>query len=313
MLTVVASRVGVHLDQVEDLQVAASSIFVPLQIKDLAKKPFHAIVRNTNLGPVTLTRIQHTPATVLRRPRLITSTDPDLVKVTLHRRGQLIVSQDDKQSVVRPGDLIAYETSRPYQLIGNDRCDLVVIGLSRLMLGPGADLITRRTVTAIPSDRGTRSLIAGFLSDLLDTTDEVPAHAGIRLADALASLIMTVFADTTAERVDARTELTDRIIVYALANLGDPTLSVESVARRHGVSARHVHKLLQRRGMTFAAWLKRERLHRIRRDLIDPAYAHRTTAAIAARWGIFDPDHLGRAFKAEFGHTAANIRRSRLH
>jgi methylphosphotriester-DNA--protein-cysteine methyltransferase len=50
------------------------------------------------------------------------------------------------------------------------------------------------------------------------------------------------------------------------------------------------------------------RLTRIRRDLLDPALATRTAAAIAARWGM-DPGHLSRALRKEFGLIAAEIRR----
>jgi AraC-like DNA-binding protein len=311
ILIVAVNSSGLQFDQVEDLEAAASAIFPPVRVEDLARAGFHARVQDGSLGPVVLSRIQVTAATVSRQQRLITSTDPDLVKIMLHRRGQVIVAQDDKQSLARPGDLTAYQTAHPYQLIGMDPCDVVAIGLPRSMLGAGADLITSRTATAIPSDRGTRSIIAGFLSTLADTIDdELPSTAGIRLADALACLILTAFTDTTAERVDVSTQLADRIMIYALANLSDPDLCVESVARRHGVSVRYVHKVFQQRGLTFAAWLKRERLHRIRRDLLDPTYGHRTNAAVAARWGILDSTHLGRAFKAEFGHTTADLRRS---
>lgn len=302
---------GVRLDRVEDLQAAASSIFVPLQIEDLAGTEFRAVVQDAGLGPVILTRIQCTPAAVSRHSRLITSTDPEMLKITLHRQGRLIVAQDDRQVLMKPGELIAYDTSRPYRLIGEDRCDIVVIGVPRSMLGAGAERIARRTAVALPSDRGTRSVVTAFLSGLADTVDDqVPAGAGLHLAEALTSLVLAMFTGTTVERADASTELTDRIVVFALANLSDPGLSVATVAHHHGVSTRYVHKVFHRRGMTFAAWVRHERLLRIRRDLLDPALAHRTAAAIAAGWGILDATHLGRAFNSAFGQTAADVRRS---
>ncbi|MCO5994379.1 helix-turn-helix domain-containing protein [Actinoallomurus rhizosphaericola] len=139
--------------------------------------------------------------------------------------------------------------------------------------------------------------------------DDLPDGWGLHLADALASLLVASFTDTGPRRVEMAADLTDRIIAYALANLNDPALSVDSVARRHGISSRYLHRLFQRRGTTFAAWVRRERLIRIRRDLQDPALVTRTAAAIAARWGIRDAGHLSRALKREFGRTAADIRR----
>lgn len=104
-------------------------------------------------------------------------------------------------------------------------------------------------------------------------------------------------------------DLADRVLTYCLARLSDPGLSVESVARAHGVSSRYLHKILQPREITLWAWVRRRRLERIREDLLDPAFASRTVSAIAARWGIADPTHLSRALKSEFGRTAAEIRR----
>jgi AraC-like DNA-binding protein len=298
------------LVRAEELQAAASSILVPLRVTASADAAFRARVDSAHVGPVTVARILGTPHQVSREARRITSADSDLFKVTLHRGGAAYVTQDDRRCRANPGDLVVFDTGRPYELSVVDACDVVVIGLPRAMLGPNADLISRRVATPQACDSGTRAVIAGFLSGLADHIDDLPGVPGIHLADALASLIVTAFTDSRPERAEVTSGLADRIIAYALANLGDPALSVEAVARRHGISPRYLHQLFRRRGVTFAAWVRRERLTRIRRNLQDPALASRTTAVIAARWGIHDPGHLSRALKKEFGLTAAEIRRA---
>lgn len=261
------------LVRAEELQAAASSILVPLRVTASADAGFRARVDSARVGPA-------------------------------------YVMQDDRRARVNPGDLVVFDTGRPYELSVAGACDVVVIGLPRAMLGPNAELISRRVATPQPCGSGTRAVIAGFLSGLADHIDGLPGLPGIHLADALASLIITVFTDSPPERVEVTSDLADRIIAYTLANLGDPALSVETVARRHGISRRYLHELFRRRGITFAAWVRRERLTRIRRNLQDPALAMRTTAVIAARWGIHDPGHLSRALRKEFGQTAAEIRLS---
>ena len=299
-----------QFQQLEVFQAAASSLFVPLRVNAPADAPFRAEVADASVGPISVTRIVSTPAQVLRLPRLIGSADRELVKVTLHRRGHLIVSQDGRQSRVSPGDLVAYESSRPYELVGQDRCDIIVLGVPRPMLGPSGDLISRRTALTLPSDRGIRSVIATFFSGLADQADGLSGPSSARLADTVASLLITAFSDTPAGRVEVSTGLADRLLSYALASLDDPGLSAQSVAHRHGISVRYLHKLMRDRDIRFAAWVRRERMRRIRRDLLDPRLAHVTAAGIAARWGIQDPDHLGRSLRAEFGCGAAEIRAS---
>lgn len=297
------------LEDPEELQKAASSIFVPLKIETPAEKRFEAGGDSARMGPVVVARITSTPAMVNRDARSVSSTDTELLKVTLHLSGSMIVTQDDRQCRVRPGDLVAYETSRPYRLIGTDVCDIVVVGIPRAMLGPSADLIGRRTAVALPGDRGVQAVIAAFLYGLGRDVGTLSGPNGLRLSDALVSLIISAFNDTPLERADT-CDLADRILAYAAANLSDPGLSAETVARRHGISTRYLHKLLCDRDVAFGAWVRRERLRHIHRDLTDPALANRTIAAIAARWGMTEPGHLSRAFRGEFGRTPLEIRRT---
>ena len=283
---------------------------MPLRLSAPADAPFHAEVADASVGTIVVTRIVSTPAQVLRQPRLIGSADRELVKVTLHRRGHLIVAQDGRQTRVAPSDLIAYDTTRPYHLVGRDCCDMIVMGIPRPMLGPNGARISRRTAITLPCDRGIRSVIAAFFTGLADHADSLGGPGEVRLADTVASLLITAFTDVPADRAEVPTDLADRLLCYALANLHDPGLSSGSVARRHGISPRYLHKLMQQRDIPFGAWVRRERMKRIRQDLLDPQLANWTAAAIAARWGIQNPDHLGRSLRAEFGHSAVEIRAS---
>jgi AraC-like DNA-binding protein len=47
-----------------------------------------------------------------------------------------------------------------------------------------------------------------------------------------------------------------------------------------------------------------------RRDLLDPALAARPVSAIAARWGLVDPAHFSRAFRAAYGVPRLEYRRT---
>jgi AraC-like DNA-binding protein len=293
-----------------DLQAVASSILVPLRVTAPAGRPFRARLTAAVAGPLVAARIRGTAHVVSRQARSITSSDPGLLKVTFHRRGMAMVAQDGRENRVKPGDLVVVDTARPYHLAVDDLCDVVVIGVPRSFLGVQGDLISRRSATPLEAGSGTRAVVAATMSGLGDHIDGLPGPAGRHLGDALTSLLIAAFTETAAERADVASDLTERIIAYALANLADPTLSVASVARHHGISTSRLHQLFRRRGHTFAAWVRHERLRRIQRDLLDPDLAQQTAAAIATRWGIADPRHLGRALKAEFGHTAAELRRA---
>jgi AraC-like DNA-binding protein len=293
----------------EELQALVSAILVPLRVMAPVGRRFDATVQAGTAGTVTVARLRSGPHSVAREPGAISPVDPRLIKAVLQLDGTLSVSQDDRRGRVQPGELVVLDTTRPYSLVASGICEVLVLGVPRTLLGAGFDLVSRRTAMPVALDTGPKTVIAAFLADLADHIPDLPGASGRHLGDGVASLLVAAFVDDRPDQPGPSSDMMDRILAYAHANLADPTLSVTSVAREHGISPRQLHKLFLPRGHTFAAWVRRERLSRIQRDLLDPALARHTTAVIAARWGMLNPSNLSRRLKAEFGQTAAEIRR----
>ncbi|WP_329254407.1 helix-turn-helix domain-containing protein [Actinoallomurus sp. NBC_01490] len=277
-------------------------------VNPICAAPFRTQVDFARVGSMTVARVRGVFPRTSREVHRVISAERDRFAVVLHRSGTAQVAQDDRRFPARAGDLVALDTGRPYELSVTGACDVVVVELPHGMLGANADLVGRYVATPQRCDRGAWAVLAAFLSSLGDRINGLTDMPDVHLADALVSLVVAAFAEPAPESADIGDDLTDRILAHTLANLGDPTLSVDSAARHHGISPRYLHQLFRRRGLTFAAWVRRERLIRIRRDLLDPALATRTTAVIAAHWGIRDHGHLSRALKKEFGLTAAELR-----
>ncbi|MFE6165217.1 helix-turn-helix domain-containing protein [Streptomyces sp. NPDC056486] len=300
------------MTQTEELQRAASALLLPLRVAAWGVRPFQATVESTGSATVRMGRVRSSPHAVRRGAGVMSSTDPDLFKVTLHRRGTGLVSQNDRQRQVRSGDLLVLDTTRPYTLILPDECDVMVLGLRRELLGPHARILVQRSGTSVPTDSGIRALCAAVLSSAGDHLDALGSpRSASYMSDALTSMLISTLADAPPEHVEMpTTSLLDRIVAYTLANLHDSGLSPQGIADRHGISLRRLHQLFRGQERTFCAWVRYERLLRIRRALSDPVLCHRSTAAIAASWGIQDTAHLARALKAEFGCTVAELRRN---
>ncbi|HEY9411529.1 MAG TPA: helix-turn-helix domain-containing protein [Jiangellaceae bacterium] len=296
----------------ERLAALASESFVPLQLRPVDDAPVRAQFQGGSVNGLVVARITAAPLAVERSRRLISSTDPEMLKVTLHLGGRAGVEQDRRHASLRPGDLVVYDTRRPYRLRYEEAFDTIVVGVPRGRLGSQGPLIERRNLTAMPADAGVRTLMAAFLTGVANTLDTMSDGAGMHLADAMVSLIVSAFCDVPSGQPESVSSLGDRILAYCLASLADPGLSVTSVARLHGVSVRYVHKVFSQRDLSLAAWIRRERLLRIRRDLADPDLLNRSTADIAARWGVLDVTHLGRALKASFGTSVLDLRRQAL-
>lgn len=302
----------VHHASIDELQTAASTILAPLAVTAPDADAFRADIDAAAVGRAAVARIRGSGHQVARTSRAITSTDPELLKLTLHRSpGPAAVDQGGRQSRAHGGDFVVFDMTRPYRLAVGDGCDVMAVGITRGELGPHADTVARQAARRLPADTGAQAVLSAFLLGLGRHLDELAGPAQAHVGDALVSLLLAAFTENEPGRMDTATELVDRIRVYTLANISDPSLCVESVAAAHAISPRQLHRLFRRTGVPFATWLRGERLERVRRDLLDPAHDGRTTAAVAARWGIHDPRHLARALKSHYGQTARELRLTR--
>ena len=106
-----------------------------------------------------------------------------------------------------------------------------------------------------------------------------------------------------------RAEVLLNIQSFIEANLGDPDLDPERIARASFISTRYLHKLFEAEGTSVCRWIRTSRLERCRRDLLDPELDHETILAIASRWGLPGPQQFSRLFRSAYGCSPSELRR----
>jgi AraC-like DNA-binding protein len=94
-------------------------------------------------------------------------------------------------------------------------------------------------------------------------------------------------------------------------HLSDPALNPCTIAAALHMSRRTLYKVLTPEsadGTGVAAVIRRERLVRARRILVDPACGDRTIGQISAEVGIASAARFSRLFRAEFGVAPRDLR-----
>lgn len=84
-------------------------------------------------------------------------------------------------------------------------------------------------------------------------------------------------------------------------------LSPAQAAEEHGISVRSLHRLFADTGDTFGAMVRRRRLDRARRDLLQ---TDDMVQSIAMRWGYADASYFINEFKRVYGSTPAAYRKA---
>ncbi|WP_183029938.1 helix-turn-helix domain-containing protein [Altericroceibacterium spongiae] len=137
------------------------------------------------------------------------------------------------------------------------------------------------------------------------------------IESALTELLVAALASSagTAGRggaAAAKARQLDRICRRIETQLGDPELSVGSIARDEGVSTRYLQNLFARSDQTVTNYVKNRRLERARADLVSPLHAQLSISEIAFRWGFNQSAHFSRAFRARYEETPRDARMKAL-
>jgi AraC-like DNA-binding protein len=252
------------------------------------------------------------PGGASRTARHIRQWDPDLCKIDILERGSGVVEQDGRQARLRPGDFTLVDLSRPARwTMSSGR--MVAVVFPRPLLPLRHQEVAWLTAVGIRGDKGAAALASSLALELPGQLDDDGLQDGARLGTAVLDLLTVALATRLdGARVSPDVErraLVRRIDAFIERHLHDPGLSPGTIAAAHHISLRYLHKLFESQQTTVADRIRRRRLERCRRDLLDPALWARPVSAIAMRWGLTNPAHFSRAFRAAYGVPPAEYRR----
>lgn len=268
-------------------------------------------------GAVQATLLTATSLTIKRTPALIRRSDPESFFVTCAVRGHAMGEQADRQAVLRAGDLMLRDSSRPYltRFGSGDPAGgrLLSVQFPRSMLPMPERGLRELSAVRIRGDRGIGALASQYLLELARRLEEFGGAEAVRVSE----LTLDVLTAALAAELDARSAvppdgrrraLLAQIHAFIRANLGDAQLTPGAIAAAHHISVSYLHQLFRAEALTVAGSIRERRLERCRRDLKDPLLAATPIGAIAARWGFTSPAHFSQVFRAVYGLSPRQFR-----
>jgi AraC-like DNA-binding protein len=294
---------------------SSCAAYVPLQIRSAERGRFWARMWGYELGPLHIYRIAAAANTMIRTSRAVAAGDPECIDLSVIVRGQLNSAQQGRSGVARTGDVISKETSHPAILRADHPFETVVVRVPRELLRGHATHIDSLTAVTISGKTRLAKAAARLLPELAVGLENGTIEPGdeSEIVESVVDLIRSLYtapAGADALRtLRSRAEILLAVESFIEANLGDPDLTPEQIARASFISRRYLHKLFEAEGTSVCGWIRAARLDRCRRDLLDPALAHQTILAIATRWGLPGPQQFSRLFRTTYGCSARELRR----
>lgn len=302
-------------------QEMCSQSAVPLALKAEHPSSFNAHSGNAELGSAVLQTLRFSSHRASRTPALIRRSDPEACAAVLVVRGTLGVEQAGTSSLVPEGDLVLYDSSYPFSFQAGDGPGLTEVLLVRVpkRLLPARDERLKQLVACrLSGSRGFGALTAQTMAAARRQMQYCSAADAARLGVVLTDLVSALIGHHLDEPGGAPpAESGADMVLLAIENfiaqhLHDPDLGPGTVASAHHISVRYLHHLFERRDTTVAAYIRRQRLEMVRRELADPARGDVPIHAVARRWGFPDQAALSRAFRGAYGETPRDYRKSVL-
>lgn len=312
MQNVAARNSGVaRIDNLSEFQRTVSHSFVPLRVSTGRAAPFHARLAYASADSVGFTEVSAAPHLVERTQDTIECGGEGYFKVSLLLEGTSVLIQDGRELVMRTGDIAVYDTSRPYSLLFTEQFRNLIMMFPKDRLELPRPFTEQLTAVSLSENSGLAPILATFLAQFPEQLSVLPSRVRAKLAHTSLGLVSTLFSeilDAQPEHRDPHQLLIQQIFAFIDAHLGDPRLSPSMIAAAHYISVRHLHALFAEIDTTVSTVIRQRRLERSCAELLDPAHATRTIAAIAARWGFTDATHFSRLFKRSYGVSPSEYR-----
>lgn len=278
--------------------------FVPLAPSLLsATESFHSRVETRALPSVVRARLTSQPQRTAHGAREVSRTDGEYVFVNVQTAGTCAVQQRGRRAVVGPGRFTVVDTTEPYDFTFDHAWSMVSYRVPHRLLGGRLDAV-RRLAGGCYEPRGAGGVVTAVMSSMWDLGDG-PGAPEVELA--LASALSAVAGERLGVPGDPRAQLRREIERQVEAYLSDPSFGVAAVSRRLGISPRTLHSTVSAGGETFAAMVRRRRLHRAA-ALLAGAGPGVSISEIAASVGYDGPSSFSRAFRREFGRSPTDVR-----
>jgi AraC family transcriptional regulator, positive regulator of tynA and feaB len=299
---------SLDLQRVDEAQRAltwarsASAFFPGLSVRDLRANPARGSICGTSLGAGQVWTILSPPVQVSYRPRGPLDPAAEMFSVMLQLQGSTSAMQGGQSCRLRPRDLCLIDGYAPFELeVREEFSRLMFLRVPRAMVLSRHPYLERQTArTFDPDEAGTR-LLRAVLHGLLDAAPFLQDEQG---AVALAGAVQLLGASQPPGgfRSAASNWRVRAALALIEADLSDPSLTANRVARAQKISRRRLDEiLLETVGLSLSAHIWQRRLAQAASDLRDSRLAGRTVTQIAFGMGFTNTAHFTRAFKRRYG------------
>ena len=269
-----------------------------------AGHPLVATELNVSLPRADLARVAASAHMVRRTRNVIKRSPTDAIVVYLTLRGDAWFEWADGARSLRPGDILIYETDRPFVRGFSYGLEELVVKAEHSAL-PEVPPLSRPVVASF-RDNGSRHQYARALAAITGRATRAEQHWPADESTILDLIAVLAGGPATAPAVAHRAAARS----YIEEHLTNPDLSANEVASAVAISTRQLSRVFAADGTSIPRHILSRRLDLAYSILLNATYCDKaeTMADLAARCGFTSATYFSHAFRQHFGHRASDIR-----
>ncbi|MGZ2461724.1 helix-turn-helix domain-containing protein [Rhizobium anhuiense] len=291
-------------DRIDYWEERCAERVVGLHCTSMSESGLEARFEYCDFGSIKMIDITGNQHVIERSPLLLRRFEKDSVFMTFLRKGSAFVNRAQSCTVVGEGDVVIYDTNKPYMHGFPAQMRHVIYEI------PGAHFRERfprwELNEAVRFDAllNTTRIVSRALREVVETDLrllETPAQRQLH-EERLWTVLETAHALSNGKARSAyHTAVRERVRQYIEANLHDPELCPSGISREMGMSLRQLNRLFEGDANTLTSMIQTRRLQRCHADLARPSHYPKSISETAFNWGFRNLSHFSRRFRAEFG------------
>lgn len=220
--------------------------------------------------------------------------------------GQAIIEQNDRQTVIQPGDITLVDASRPCSIVWQQPSRQISLLLPRSLVEQQLRIseghCVQRLEKSLPMVQMSHRLLRESMSNR-----ELSGIESEAALEAIVCLLRPVLQQQV-QQPTRRERQFEKIVRLIDDHIQSDCLRPEWLANETGMSVRSLYRMFADKGLVVAQYIKNRRLDLCAKALRSAADDEKL-AGIGFNWGFTDHSHFSTAFRQRFGISPGEYRK----
>ena len=297
-------------------RVALCDHYVNVDTVSDVRDDYQGFIKEAKFGVVTMTDTLLSPQHITRQRSHLARIDKDCFYVALIQKGSQQGEQRGQSLANGTGSAALFCASEPYKLHNEAPYRAIYLEFPRDEFASrctGRQPPQTATInTAVGMGRVVAELCMSMVLESDSLLSKTRDRLGHQVLDLFAIAIDASPGDVPIIETAVQSARIRQVKAYIDANLGNPLLNPDRVARANQMSVRALHYLFKSSEMSVSDYIWDRRLEKCRAELETLMGRRRSVTEIALAAGFNSMSHFSSVFRRRYGTTPSDTRASAL-